>query len=355
MAARDHSLSRPDMAETMKILGFTRGTKLSEMDAVQYYRTYLPLREVHRHDNGIETQIISQDAVAGMTDDQLGGRDIYTMCRMYHEDVEEFLDEIHRRGGIFILDSDDDLTEDYKLVSARGEEFKKVLSLVDYVTTSTQVLADHFAQWTREKPTVLRNCVDVDWMVKISSKAKRLVKGLTIGFSGSPTHWGDWRMPSVPFARILREFPGVQGVLHGEVPRYLTFAAKDLVRMGGVSYAIYPVVLKQFDVVLCAVDANDPFNAGKSAVKALEAMAVGAVPICSRFGPYLDLFDAGAPVVIVNHDTPDGWYKTMHELVRFAPRRLALQAWGPPWVKEHRDMFRQGYKQWENFYREIAN
>jgi len=338
----------------MKILGFTRGTKLAEMDAVQYYRTYLPLREIHRHDNGISAEIFSQKNVAGMTDDELGGRDVYTMCRMYHEDAQEFLDEIHRQGGIFVLDSDDDLTEDYKLVSARGEEFKKVLSLVDYVTVSTPALADRFAQFTREKPTVLYNHVDVDWMVKISSKAKRMIDGLTIGFSGSPTHWGDWRMPSVPFAKILREYD-VQGVLHGEVPRYLTYAAKDLIRLGGVPYAIYPVVLSQFDIVLCAVDRDDPFNAGKSAVKALEAMAVGAVPICSRFGPYMDLYDAGAPVVIIEEDTADGWYEAMHELVRFAPRRLALQNWGPAWVREHRDMARTGYEQWAQFYNEIAN
>jgi len=338
----------------MKILGFTRGTKLAEMDAVQYYRTYLPLREVHRHDNGIEAQIVNQEAVAGLTDDQLGGRDIYTMCRMYHEDVQDFLDEVHRRGGVFVLDSDDDLTEDYKLVSARGEEFKEVLSLVDYVTTSTQALADRFVQWTREKPTVLYNHVDVDWMVKISSKAKRMIDGLTIGFSGSPTHWGDWRKPSVPFARILREFD-VQGVLHGEVPRYLTYAAKDLVLLGGVPYAIYPVVLSQFDIVLCAVDRDDPFNAGKSAVKPLECMAVGAVPICSRFGPYYALHKAGAPVVIIQDDTPEGWYYAMAALIKCPEHRLSLKARGAFWVKKYRDMSRSGYKQWEAFYREIAN
>jgi len=338
----------------MKILGFTRGTKLAEMDAVQYYRTYLPLREVHRHNNSIEAQIISQDAVVGITDEQLGGRDVYTMCRMYDENIQEFLDVIHQCEGVFVLDSDDDLTEDYKLVSARGEEFKEVLSLVDYVTVSTQALADHFAQFTREEPTVLYNHVDVDWMVKISSKAKRMIDGLTIGFSGSPTHWGDWRKPSVPFARILREFD-VQGVLHGEVPRYLTFAAKDLVLLGGVPYAIYPVVLKQFDILLCAVDKDDPFNAGKSAIKALEAMAVGAIPICSRVGPYLELYEAGAPVVIIEEETPYGWYKAMQDMIEFEQHRRTLKGRGISWIKKYRDMSRSGYKDWEKFYREIAN
>lgn len=337
----------------MKILGFTKGTKLSEMNATQYYRTYLPLREVNRHSNGIETQIVNHN-VAGMTDDQLGGRDIYTMCRIYGEDYQAFIDEIHKQGGILVLDSDDDLTEDYKLVSARGEEFKQVLGAVDYVTVSTKALASHFLYYTKEHPIVLRNHIDLDWMVKISSKAKRLIEGLTIGFSGSPTHWGDWRKPSVPFARILREYD-VQGVLHGEVPRYLTFASKNLVRLGGVPYAIYPVVLKQFDIVLCAVDRDDPFNAGKSAVKPLECMAVGAVPICSRFGPYMDLRKAGAPIVIIEDDSAYGWYTAMRYTIEVDGFRSDLKDRGVSWVKEHRDMSRSGYKEWEAFYRAIAD
>jgi len=339
----------------ISILGFTRGTGWDELDAPQYYRCYLPLREVDRNASDIQAKIAGGEALSGATDDELGGRDIYTMARMYHENCDGFIAEIHRRGGILVLDNDDDLTETHKLVSGRGREFKGVLSKVDYVTVATPPLAEAFAQYTKRPPVVLRNHVDTTWMTSVASKAKRLVPGLTLGFSGSPTHWGDWRIPSVPFSRILHDYP-VTGLLHGECPRYLGFAAQDtsLVKLGGVPFSIYPVLLKQFDILLCAVDNKDKFNDGKSAVKPLEAMAIGVVPIISRFAPYLALAKAGAPVVVVEEDTQDGWYEAMRGLIIDEPRRLGLSEEGPAWVAEHRDMVYTGWKHWADFYRSIV-
>lgn len=334
------------------VLGFIRESAWDKMEAVQYYRVYLPLRECNAH--GLDATVVGHDQLEGASDDELGGRDVYVMARMYHEDCEEFIAEIHRRGGILVLDSDDDLTEDYKLVSGRGPEFKKVLNQVDYVTCSTPALAAHFAQYTARPPTVLRNHVDVDWMQATSTKARRLVDGLTIGFSGSPTHWGDWYLPAVPFARIARDYDVVP-VLHGEHPRYLKFAHDDMVRLGGVPFSLYPVLLRQFDIVLCAVDSRDEFNAGKSAVKALEAMAVGAIPICSQFQPYMELAEAGAPVVIIEEESRDGWYEAMREVIEDDEYRLDLRARGEPWVQANRDMGQTGYKFWESFYRGIAD
>lgn len=337
----------------MNVLGFVRGAGWDELDAVQYYRTYLPLREVNRHDNGITARVVDEKAIEGATDDELGGADIYQMCRMYHEDCDEFIAEIHRRGGVLVLDSDDDLTENYRLVSGRGDAFKKVLSKVDYVTVSTPALAIEFAQYTQRPPTVLRNHVDVEWMVKLANKSKRLVEGLTIGFSGSPTHWRDWYLPAVPFQRICRDYDVVP-LLHGETPRYLNYASETAVKLGGVPFSIYPVLMAQFDIVLCAVDATDPFNAGKSAVKALEAMAVGAVPICSRFGPYMELAEAGAPVVVIEEESRDGWYEAMRRVIEDRHPDSPLMR-GKGWVRANRDMLRTGYKHWERFYHEIAD
>lgn len=339
----------------MNILGFLRDKDIKSMDAVQYYRSYLPLREVNRADNGIRTMVITPGELEGMTDVQIGGRDIYTMCRMYQvKEFGTFLSEIHRQDAILVLDSDDDLTEDYKLVSGRGPEFKQILRMVDYVTVSTPALAEHFGQYTQRLPTVLRNHIDTDWMIEIASNAKRLIDGLAMGFIGSPTHWGDWRLPSVPFADIVREFD-VTPILAGVPPRYLQYAGDGSgVRLGPVPFAVYPVVLRQLDIVLCAVDGNDQFNAGKSAIKALECMALGIVPICSRFGPYVELAQAGAPIVLVSEDTADGWYGAMHAVIQDESLRMQLAAAGPAWVKKNRDMRISGHEQWEHFYQEIA-
>ena len=139
----------------------------------------------------------------------------------------------------------------------------------------------------------------------------------------------------------------------GECPRYLDFAGDGLVKFTGVPYELYPILLKQFDVLLCAVDTRDEFSQCKSAVKALECMAIGVVPICSQFEPYIELHTAGAPLVLVEEDTRDGWYEAMRRVVSDPEYLEALRSMGPAWVRANRDMCRTGYKLWEAFYRRI--
>lgn len=337
----------------MRVMGFVRETDKKKMDAVQYYRTFLPLRALGDADNDIGCAIMGKEEAAKNPD--VRGFDIYTMCRMYHVDCGEFLDQVHSQGAPLVLDSDDDLTEDYKLVSGHGPDFKKVLGMVDYVTVSTPALAKHFEQYTQKPPTVLRNCVDTDWLTTVADKAQRLETGLTMGYIGSPTHWGDWRLSSVPFARIVREFTVRPVICGNSLPRYLQYVGKESIALGHVPFAAYPAVLKQYDVVLCAVDSGDKFNSGKSALKPLECMALGIVPICSRFGPYVELADAGAPVVLIAEDTADGWFEAMRNVIIEEELRRELSAAGPGWVKANRDMTISGYKQWGNFYREITD
>ena len=343
----------------MNVLGFLRNSAWDKLDAVQYYRTYLPLRELSDHCLDDDIKCVGNDVVATMDDDALGGRDIYTMCRMYkYDQCQEFVDEIHRRGGVLVLDTDDDLTEKYRLVSGRGNDFLRVLGIVDHVSVSTPPLAKLLGPYCQRDPTVLLNCIDSDWMQTVAAKSRRIVEDhLTIGFSGSPTHWRDWQLPSVPLARITRDFPDVDVVLHGEVPRYLNHLSKGatVVRLGQVPFSIYPVLLRQFDILLCAVDSGDRFNDSKSCLKALECMALGVVPICSQFAPYVGLKEAGAPVVVIEEESRHGWYEAMRDMIQDEAKRKNLAARGPAWVLEHRDMCNTGYKQWETFYREIAD
>ncbi len=336
----------------MNVLGFLRESEWDKISAIHYYRCLLPLREVNRYENGIEAITMGPGQLAAVID-QAMGIDIYHWPRLYHGDCEAFIGEIHRRNGKFVLDSDDDLTETYRPVSGRGEEFKKVLGLADHVTVSTQLLADHLAQYTKEPPVVLQNHVDVDWMAGVANKAKRVVDGVTIGFTGSRTHWGDWYLPAVPLQRIAQEFR-VPPIVHGCRPSYLEYLSESVVLWNLVPYSVYPALLSQFDIVLCAVAPNDEFNSGKSAVKALECMAVGSAPICSRFGPYEGLYAAGAPVVLVEENSRDGWYEAMRALIQDKERLSQLRAAGRDWVWENRDMCRSGYKQWERFYNDIA-
>ncbi|HUW09594.1 MAG TPA: hypothetical protein VM537_07665 [Anaerolineae bacterium] len=337
----------------MNVLGFLRDASYEKLGPVEFYRTLLPLRELNKQAEGIQTMCIDKATIKGMTDAELGGRDIYTMARMFTtEGHQAFVDEIHRTGGVLVLDCDDDLTEAYRMVSGRGSEFCEVLGMVDFVTVSTQPLADLFASHTQRAPVVLRNHVDSAWMKGIAARSRRLIDGLTIGFSGSPTHQGDWYLPHVPFFRIGKDFPEVALALHGDnLPRYLEHIPEGvrLLHMEAVPFSEYPSRLAQFDIVLCAVDSGDGFNDGKSDLKALECMALGIVPVCSQFGPYVDLAAAGAPVVIIAEESRDGWYEAMRDVIQLADWRRWLSGRGPEWVRENRDMVVSGWKQWATF------
>lgn len=403
----------------INILGMLKGSSnWTEMEAVTFYRSYLPLREITRQVEDMSALVAPSDVLEGVIDEELGGRDIYVHYRMPSgAPARTYINEVHRRGGVVVFDSDDDLTNEYRLTTVFSDEIKYLMGEVDYVTCSRPELADRFAQYTKVHPTALLNYVDVDWMADVidamdaswtisslgfydpipwleiyeahaatlGKSIDQLTKpeyrqaradavqehggdptdyktprlgGIVMGFSGSPTHWGDWYIPSVPFSRIIHEFRdiGVEPLLQGQMPIYLSNVdAGGVLRYDGVNFVVYPYYLNKFDVLLCGVDPKDEFNSGKSAVKALECMALGIVPICSRFKPYMELYEAGAPLVLVEEDTRDAWYEAMRDLIQDEEKRLTLKANGPGWVKANRDMTVDGYKQWEDFYRGIVD
>lgn len=339
-----------------RVIGFTKSLDKSKMDAVQYYRCCLPIRTVGKvENNGIVTELFGKDEMQGMADDHFGEFDILLMSRMYQANSAGFMVNADNHGVKVVFDCDDDLLETYRLISGRGREFKDVLGRMDYVTTTTQYLADLFGQYTRRPPIVLKNCVDVRWMNAVAGQSVPHEKPV-IGFSGSPTHWGDWRMASIGLDRAVREFD-VRFLVHGFVPRYMKYVdymeGVELEPLPMIEYAYYPHMLCKFDILLCAVDPTDGFNFGKSDVKALEAMALGIIPICSNFGPYAALKEQGAPVIIVEEETPDCWYETIRSVLK-GDMNDDVQG-GVKWVLENCDMINGGYLQWENLFRSILD
>lgn len=338
----------------MRIFGILR--TFSNIQPVNFYRTFSPLKTMSMH-LPVEVSLIDQwSAQQSMRGQRTGtetiGYDIYTTCRMYNEDSEPFLEMVRDGGGLFVFDSDDDLTERYRMVSGRGEVFRKMLADADYVTTSTPELAKLFSEWSRHPPVVLPNHINVESFAKVADEARRVYAEITVGFSGTRTHWGDWYIPSVPLARIVDERSNVIPLLHGDPPEYLGFMKADIRK--NCPYSEYPAVLKQFDVLLCGIDTKDGFSRGKSGVKALEAMVAGAVPICSNSTSYRRLYERGAPIVIVPEESRDGWYEAIRDIVTDDEKRRYLKSFGRSWVAEHRNMD-TGCKRWYDAYQEMMS
>ncbi len=123
----------------MKIFSFVKVKDFSGLDGTQYYRQVQPLNQVAKRAPDIEVTLLTSGQMDEITKKQgslaleevMTGFDIYAYPRMIHEDCEKFLDKIREWGGKLVIDADDDLTEDFRLVSGHGHHFRKVLDYLD--------------------------------------------------------------------------------------------------------------------------------------------------------------------------------------------------------------------------------
>lgn len=328
----------------INILGYVKHTSAAEMLAYEYYRLYLPLRELNRNSADIQATVINSEQMSQFCDDDLAGYDYFACSRLMAPRAIEFVGAIHARGAQIVYDCDDDLTDDVRWISGYGDLFKEILGLVDHVTVTTPALAEHLGQYTRRVPIVLPNYVDSEWMQQSSVNIRRFVPGLTVGFSGTWTHWNDWM-------NIL-DIDGIQPLVLGYCPPYL-LDVPGIVKIEKVPFAGYPQMLSQFDVLLCMLETEESvgpyiWNHGKSSVKALEAMSLGIVALCSDTPAYRELYETGAPLVLV--EDREDWPLKLKQIVEDPALRVSLSAAGPEWVAENRDMRNSGWENWERLY-----
>lgn len=99
----------------------------------------------------------------------------------------------------------------------------------------------------------------------------------------------------------LGQNPKVRIVIAGDA-HDMAWMIPNAEGLKSVPYFEYPGMMRQFDIVLCWVDMADPFNAYKSPIKALEAMAVGAIPVCSPTTYYKEAVPAGTGIIVEDGD-----------------------------------------------------
>ena len=111
-----------------------------------------------------------------------------------------------------------------------------------------------------------------------------------------------------------------------------------------VQFELYPAILRQMTIRLCPLDTNDQFNASKSAISALEAMAAarpvgnkigGAIPICSDSKQFRRVIqNRHNGLVVKNND----WFSAIAEIIEDPVLRQKLAVRGHKWVKKNRDI-----------------
>jgi len=343
----------------MKILALVKTVDVTGISAINHLRAVGPLTYLSR-EPGFAVGIAGFREIQSAIDDgrleELLDVDIVVMSRLFGESQDETLGIIRQFGAITVFDTDDDLTGRYR-DTGHADEFIDMCALSDYVTVSTDNLASELGQYTSRPPIVLKNHLDMGWFADESMRAERQVPGISIGFVGTATHDQDWCHAADAAMQISDEYPGVTlSVACDTVPDYLY--EHGVAHIEPVPYAMYPQLLRQFDIVLCAIDPDDPFNWSKSSVKALECMGAarelsdgrvgGAIPVCTNALPYKGVVNGHNGILCHN----DRWYDALKGLVENTDRARDLAVTGHNWIKANRNIETR-YVDWGKAYQEM--
>jgi len=309
---------------------------LGDQTGCEIYRVKIPFTALRR--NGYDAHWIDQSKMAYLSGEDY---DIIILPRMIpsEKDVLQVIQLAQDNGVKFIFESDDDLTNTYREV-VEAEAYELMMSLLhqcDAVTVSTPYLNKLYGEG---KPSfVLPNHVNLaDWSPFLDTRKD---DSLTIGITGSQTHDKDWEQLIEPLHCIADKYKDVHFFFGGYVPEYF----RDLPRVtyydGFLSYDKYPGAIRQIDIGLAAVN-NDPFNLGKSGIKAVEYMASvrkvgksfgGAVPVVSNHPIYRRVVNNRHNGILVSDNN---WYSVLAEVIEDKKFRERLSLNGYKWVRKNR-------------------
>jgi glycosyltransferase involved in cell wall biosynthesis len=242
------------------------------------------------------------------------------------------------------------------------------LGLLDAVTVSTPYLEKLIRKYAPHVPVYeLPNCVMWSEWQKHDRFSKIPPDAVVIGLTGSSTHGEDWRILESVIPRIMEDFGEVYFMTGGYWPEYLKEVFDRFPdrteHYPPLDYTDYPVLVRQFDLVLCPVVPSDEFNLSKSAIKAIEGMAAGrqlsgggqggGVPITSDLDYYRRVTGGDKRGLTVGH-TEEEWYDAIAYMIRNKELRERLQRKGHHWCHQNHAMENKWYLWW-NAYREIYN
>jgi glycosyltransferase involved in cell wall biosynthesis len=334
--------------------------------AVNIYRITLPLTYLNQETNiraGWTTvDIVSTELREGLPD-RLFNNDIIILHRLLTDMPKQaagLCKALRMKGARLVYEADDDYSGRYRPADEiPGLTWKPYITEVDAVTVSTKPLAELAKEESGGKPVyVVPNSIEYDFFTRASLSAEREFDELTIGVAGTRTHYDDWKVIAEVIPKILEKHPNVRFLVGGHAPDYL----EDMgTLLPPVLYPDYPAMLRQIDILCCAVDPCDKFNDSKSAIKAIEGWSAsrqvgktrygGCAIIASKAKPYIGTVNNRNNGLLVEH-TAGAWTRAIEKLIQDRVLRQKLQVRGLKSAKTHSIAGR--WKAWADAYREIA-
>lgn len=207
------------------------------------------------------------------------------------------------------------------------------------VTVTTAPLAERVATFN-PNVHVIPNAVP-DWLVE-HQPPQRQDGTTTIGWGGSATHSMDWQQAAAQIRRVLQRHPGTE--LHCMGTNYAAGLRGCRIRYTPWVPSVEGF-LKTIDYHLGVAPLRPHvFNQAKSAIKAIEAGALGIPMVASAVRPYEDYVQHGRTGFLVRRDhewathlrallNDPGMRAEMGAAARVQARQHTITALAPAWEK----------------------
>lgn len=326
-------LRRPGCVSVLLVPEVLENDRLSPC---AYIRLLLPLRHLAAAGH-------IQLTVANISD-ALGYRtDVLVTQRYAAADVEQagrLIAHAKAHGMRLLYDIDDNLIEVPKdhpestKLRQRAPIIEAFVGAADAVFASTAPLRDVLLK-RQEQVLVVENGLDETLLPR-----RQIIKSsgpIGIIYMGTSTHESDLKLVEPALSRLAAEFGtdvriGLMGVtVRDKLPEGI-----ERIGVPEPAASSYPAFLtwlaSQRDWHIGIAPLQDSvFNRSKSAIKALDYMAMGAAAVVSDVAAYGTLPDGA--VLKVPGDA-EAWYQALAALVRDSERRLTLQQAGQRYFRE---------------------
>lgn len=308
----------------MKVFGWS-----ADKAGPGYYRLALPMRELRRAYDDIETTVDTTiDLGEAETMDLIVGQ------RIAKDANTVWWQQQARAGRPLVFEIDDDLWRVHPSNFHAHREWARPAMLAKLtrnveaasaVTVSTPFLAEVVSQWN-SNVHVLPNCIDAALLTHQRPKRDTL----TVGWAGSATHLMDFKIAEQPLTRYFRKYPAVD--MHFMGTDYSPMIRKPSRVTGWVGDLDAYHRAIDFDIGIAPL-ADDVFNYSKSPIKALEYAALGIPVVASDVGPYRDFVQHGVTGFLCRDD--HDWFRYLRMLTEDAALRETMGAAARVQAGEH--------------------
>lgn len=189
------------------------------------------------------------------------------------------------------------------------------------VTTPTRALADKLRK-LNPNIKVLANMLPVDGWDYPEPKIQREDR-VVLGWAGSTSHGGDFRVIDGVVQPILDRYPHVELAVVGGPPVAELRGHERIRYLSPTDIQRYPTLLENFDIGLAPL-ADTAFNRAKSDLKFVEYSRVGIPTIAAKLEPYLHTIKHGENGFLAS--SPKHWVSQITRLIEDVELRERIGA-----------------------------